>query len=488
VDWAVAGAEPEWGVTALAAVDELDAGDVWASVRFPLPVTPPRKSTLYNGLVADAAVAVVREVVAKAADPAFIAEPQDYSRPDVIGRPRPLLRQPDRAFRWSDDARQIVRTIRAADGRPGVLSVLCGRPVYLYDAHLGDPIDGAPGTVAARRNGAVLVRAGGRGIWIGQLRRRPEPGEHTLKLPATAVLGDLVEAVPVAPLSLTDDGRPRYREIGYRRHGAVGVLTFDLYNGAMCTESCRRLLDALRYALRQDTRVLVLRGGEVFGNGIHLTVIEAAADPAAEAWQNILAIQDVCQEIITAERQLLVAAIGGNAGAGGLMLALGADHVLVRDGVVLNPHYLTMGLHGAEYWTYTLPRRVGAAAAARLTGDCLPVDARHAAEIGLADAVLPGDREGFDAGLLRFAHDLAAGDVERALTVKRGRRAADERDRPLADYRAAELAQMRRDLFDDRRGFAEARRAFVYKERPAATPGRLTRHHARPVVAPLARL
>ena len=42
------------------------------------------------------------------------------------------------------------------------------------------------------------------------------------------------------------------------------------------------------------------------------------------------------------------------------MLALAADQVWCRAGAVLNPHYRLMGLHGSEYWTYTLPRRVGA--------------------------------------------------------------------------------------------------------------------------------
>ena len=55
----------------------------------------------------------------------------------------------------------------------------------------------------------------------------------------------------------------------------------------------------------------------------------------------------------------VVVAVGGNAGAGGVMLALGADRVVLRDGVVLNPHYRTMGLFGSEYWTYVLPRRIG---------------------------------------------------------------------------------------------------------------------------------
>ena len=52
-------------------------------------------------------------------------------------------------------------------------------------------------------------------------------------------------------------------------------------------------------------------------------------------------------------------------------------------------------------------------------------------------------------------------------------RADDERRRPLEAYRVQELAEMSRDIFDDRHGFAAARRAFVTKQRPvpAAQPG-----------------
>ena len=140
------------------------------------------------------------------------------------------------------------------------------------------------------------------------------------------------------------------------------MVSFDFYNGAMSTGQCRRLTAALRHAAAQDTSVLVVSGGEIFSNGIHLNVIEAAADPAGEAWRNINAIDDVCRAIIDCP-QLVVAAVGGNAGAGGVMLALGADRVLLRDAVVLNPHYQTMGLYGSEYWTYVLPRRIGRQAA-----------------------------------------------------------------------------------------------------------------------------
>ena len=67
------------------------------------------------------------------------------------------------------------------------------------------------------------------------------------------------------------------------------------------------------------------------------------------------------------------------------MLALAADEVWCRAGAVLNPHYRLMGLYGSEYWTYTLPRRVGPEAAERLTREALPVERRRRAALGLVD-------------------------------------------------------------------------------------------------------
>ena len=129
----------------------------------------------------------------------------------------------------------------------------------------------------------------------------------------------------------------------------------------MSTGQCRRLLAAYRHAQARPVKVIVLGPPrDFFGNGIHLNVIEAAADPGGESWRNINAIDDLVHAILTNTGQLTVAALAGNAAAGGLMLALAADQVWCRSGAVLNPHYRLMGLHGSEYWTYTLPRRVGA--------------------------------------------------------------------------------------------------------------------------------
>ena len=90
--------------------------------------------------------------------------------------------------------------------------------------------------------------------------------------------------------------------------------------------------------------------------------IEAADEPAEESWRNITAMDDFVLEVLNTRSQLTIAALGGNAGAGGALMALAADRVYARRGVVLNPHYKGMGgLYGSEYWTYTLPRRVGRA-------------------------------------------------------------------------------------------------------------------------------
>jgi putative two-component system hydrogenase maturation factor HypX/HoxX len=452
LDRAILDTEPVWGVTALQAIEELDGGPIWAHRTFPMPADPPRRSALYGGLVTAAAVACALEVVEHAADPSFEPTPLCDTVREVPGtRKRPLLKQADRQFDWASDAVDIVRQIRAADGFPGIRSVLRGEQVSVFDARLGTGV-GTPGEILGRYRGYLLVAAGQGAVWIGQLKR---PGG--IKLPATTVL----PVADVAPL------RHGPRDIWYRRNGLAGELTFSFYNGAAGVDQCRRLESALRKAAEQDTQVLVLRSSpEVFCNGIHLGEIEAAPDPATTAWNNIRALNGVCRALIETRHQLTIAAYAGPAGAGGVMLGLGADVVTGRGGVMLNPYY-DIGLYGSELHTLTLPHRVGHEMAAHLMSAKLPISTDRAAHIGLVDLVGPPDPADFDEWLHDVAHRYTDPAAWREVLHTR-----TPAFRPLDYYETQELAEMAQDVYDDRAGFAAARSAFIHKQPTKRSPTR----------------
>jgi putative two-component system protein, hydrogenase maturation factor HypX/HoxX len=147
------------------------------------------------------------------------------------------------------------------------------------------------------------------------------------------------------------------------------------------------------------------------------------------------------------------------------MLALAADHVYARSGVVLNPHYRSMGdLYGSEYWTYTLPRRVGTRRALELTLSCKPIGTRAAREMGFVDDAFGEDSWAFEAQLRERAKRLAQDPEFRLmLRKKHERRLDDEHVKPLADYRADELEQMRVNFFGPDPAYHEARRHFVFQ-------------------------
>ena len=481
LDWAIMDGATRWGVTVLQANAEMDAGDIWASVEFPVPRCS--KSSLYRTEVADAALEAVLLAVTRFEGGRYRPEPLDYGRPGVTGRCRPPCRQEHRRIDWrAEPTSSVLAKLRAADSSPGVLDVIGGDEYYLCGGHEEDQLCGDPGAVVARRGGAVCRATVDGAVWIPQLRRRPAPGgPATCKLPATLALRGSLADVPEIPAPLTvPAGRRTYQEISYRESSGVGYLEFSFPGGAMSTGQCLRLLAAYRHAQRRPVRVIVLGGRrDFFGNGIHLNVIETADDPATESWCNINAIDDLVEAILTTTDRLTVAALAGNAAAGGLMLALAADEVWCRSGAVLNPHYRLMGLHGSEYWTYTLPRRVGAEQAARLTEACLPVSPASALRCGLVDQVIEGGTDRYRAQVLAHAERLAHSPRYPQLVAAKARQlAAATAVRPLIAYRQAELAAMSRNFFDPREPYARLRRAFVYKHEPTRTPPHLADRQA----------
>ena len=396
-----------------------------------------------------------------------------------------MVRAADRAVDWCrDDVATVLRRVRSADGNPGVVATLAGRELRIHDARPAPTLAGEPGTLVARSGPAVAVAARDGAVWIGH--GRDPVGRHPFKLPMTLLLGDAAAALADVTID-TDAG---YREIAYEERGAVGVLRFAFLNGAMGTAQCERLLAAYRAALARPTRVVVLAGGSDFwSNGMHLNLIEAAASPADESWRNINAIDDLAEAVIRTESHLVVSALAGNAGAGGVFLARAADEVWLRDGVVLNPHYKDMGnLYGSEFWTYLLPRAAGEENAARITAARLPMGAAEATRLGLADRVLPGCRDAFEQALWREAGAMAtSAGFEARLAAAVRRRREDEAARPLAAYRDDELARMRLNFHGFDPSYHVARYNFVHRRPRSRTPVTLARHRDRRLQAGPAR-
>ncbi|XP_078666837.1 hydrogenase maturation factor HoxX-like [Branchiostoma floridae x Branchiostoma belcheri] len=479
IDWALKEGAPEWGVTVLQAADEMDAGDIWAACKFPVS-RQGTKSSLYSKEVTKAAVLSVLGAI-DALERGVPPTPLDYTHPEVKGELRRKLTAEDRQVDWAQPAEDVARTVRACDSQPGALGTLRlpgqghheQQEFSLFGACVEGDLDMVrrlkkvregrvdPGDVIGRRNGAILVSSGGdTAVWISHLKASPK--KTSLKLPATSVLPSA--DIPPLPISLSDPvpygARPKtFQDIWTTCQDGVCYVHFDFYNGAMSTEQCRRLEQVL-LGLDKDPEcsVVALMGGyNFFSNGIHLNVIESSECAAAESWANITAIDDVVKAIFRLRNKVTVSVLQGNAGAGGVMMALAADRLVGHAGVVLNPHYAKMALFGSEYWTYSLPQRVGIPAAEELTTQLQPVLAPKARDMGLLDDVIGSDAAELNAQLhlkcLRLQSD--------ARDILRTKRAATASLWfVLEKHRQEELERMQH-CFQDQEYHAR-RRAFVY--------------------------
>lgn len=463
LDRAILRDEAQWGVTLLQAEAELDAGPVWATANFPM--RRATKSSLYRHEVTEATVRAVLEAIDRL---------PDYRagrwRPTRVppGPLLPLLQAEARAIDWTrDDTATVLRKLYSADGSPGVQDRLLGHPCRLFNARPYDA-SGRPGELLGRAARGIVRATVDGAVWIGHLRRPDAP--RPFKLPALLALPEAAELAELPE---------RAAVIRYEEAEGVGYLHFDFYNGAMGTEACKALLAAYAQACARPTRVIVLLGGtDFFSNGMDLNLIEAADSPADESWRNINAMDDLCQAIIETDDRITVAALQGNAGAGGAFLALAADEVWVREGVVLNPHYRNMGnLYGSEYWTYLLPRRLGGEGAQRLMQGRLPLGARAALRLDLIDARLAPNHAAFLHEVRQRATALVhAPDYALRLQRKQAQRAADEARKPLATHRAEELTHMQRNFYGFDVSYHVARQRFVHKTPHSWTPRHLARH------------
>ncbi|KAG5997535.1 hypothetical protein E4U52_003813 [Claviceps spartinae] len=450
-------------------------------------------------------------------------------------RHRPLLKAAQRDFNVKTHAAAAIsRRIRSSDSQPGCLSGVFGRKLYLYGGMIEDPAllsctgqSIPPGSIVAVRDEAVCIATcDNKGIWITHIRQVKTKNQVALwpKVPAASGLSQLglLPAMPASSESLLPQEATNRWSKSY--HGTfqdiwvdfvsdgqkrIAYLYFDLYNGAMSTSQCRRMVQCLEDIMASDEAsdaanddddasvlplaAVVLMGGDgYFSNGVHLNVIEAAADPALESWYNINAINDVVQKMLQdfpSHGITTVAALRGNAAAGGVALATACDLVVAGPDVVLNPAYRALGLYGSEYHSVSYPGRCGAYGARTALRSMTPLSAHDARDMGLVDHVLSQQEqqapspESLDASMRRYIEGLFLssrdGSPSGVLSTRVGawKQNVDTSPSALALARATELGQMSMDFWSARSERYHTRRAdFVRKAKPASTPLRFATH------------
>lgn len=479
LDYAILNEEKIWGTTIIEASAEWDSGDIWASYEFPMRTA--RKSSIYRNEITEAAVKGIFEALYKLEN-GIPPEPLDYSNQNIKGKWNPYLKQEQRKINWEKDPTKLVlKKIYASDSHPGVLDIIENKEIYLFNAFEEKELSKEfkskkPGEWLAKRDNALLRKTLDGAVWIQTMKLKKD--NPTLKLPSTYILPEIEEKIPEIPIGFFKKENT-FQEIYYTIEDKIGYLYFNFYNGAMSTNQCKNLLKAYKELKNHNIEVIVLMGGEdFFSNGIHLNIIENSESPALESWHNIQAMDDLCEEIIKDTTHLTISVFRGNAGAGGCYLALTCDYVFAKKGVILNPHYKSIGnLYGSEYWTYLLPKRVKEDSIKSIINLRLPISTKKAKEIGFIDDEIVPYNHNFEIILKNFIKDFIKKiDLKKFIQYKKMKREEDEMHKPLQKYRDEELEQMKRNFFGFDPSYHIARYYFVYKIRNFRTPLYLAKH------------
>jgi putative two-component system hydrogenase maturation factor HypX/HoxX len=393
LEWALWQEKKEWGGVWLRANALYDGGDIYASGQFKLRES--YQSSIYRQEELTLAVSLLDEL--------FDDIKKDRKSPQILNK---IHQNFTIKIDWQrDSTKEIVKKINVLDSYPGVRENLLGLECHLFGAWEEEQLKGgSPKEIIAKRDGAICLSTIDGALWISHLK----PIEN-FKLPATYVLKEKLKGVKEQRLPLVfDRSYKTFYEISSTQDGDVVSLCFNFHNGAMNAQQCIRLKYAFEY-LKEQAKVIVLMGGlDFFSNGIHLNILEDSKKNGEDGWSNINAMNELVQSIIFADDVITVASLHRNSGAGGVFLALACDYVVASKSAVLNPHYKTLGLSGSEYHTYTLPKRVGKAMAAKLLDACLPISAVHAKKIGMIDELF--DTEGYFDRLRLFNQKLVEDD------------------------------------------------------------------------------
>ncbi len=453
LEYALQSYTKEWGLVVLHANSEYDGGDIYAEQHF--RVRDTYKASLYRQEIVKASL--------DALDGLFENIEKEKSVPQKLNPIHEHFTQAKRVIDWErDTTHTIIDKIYLSDSLPGVLDEILGVACYLYGVHKEEKFKGNPKEILAKRDGAICLGTIDGAVWITHLKV-----VGGFKLPATYVLKEKLQGIKEERLPLIfDKSYETFYEVSMEERDNVAYLCFGFHNGAMNTAQCIRLKYAVEY-LKTQCEVLVLIGGmDFFSNGIHLNILEDSAKQGEDGWANINAMNDLVSAILYADEVVTVASFARNAGAGGVFMGLACDYVVGREGVVLNPHYKTLGLSGSEYHTYTLPKRVGREAAQALLDDCLPLSVTKAKSLGMVDEVFAS--ENYYEALHTYAKSKYDDDF-----IWDKQDYLEENREKIEALKEKELEVMHPEFWDEQSDFHTLRQEFVYKVCPRETPERL---------------
>ena len=174
--------------------------------------------------------------------------------------------------------------------------------------------------------------------------------------------------------------------VTFDRPEKLNALTFDVY------ADLRDLLTELPH--RDDVRVLVITGqgrGFCSGGDVHEIIGELLKKDARE----LLDFTRMTGSVVQRMRECplpIIASMNGIAAGAGAVIALAADFRIMTESSSLAFLFTKVGLAGADMGSaYLLPRLVGLSKATELLVLGETLDAKAAADLGLAYAVVEDD-------------------------------------------------------------------------------------------------
>ncbi|MBS1877974.1 MAG: enoyl-CoA hydratase/isomerase family protein [Actinobacteria bacterium] len=177
--------------------------------------------------------------------------------------------------------------------------------------------------------------------------------------------------------------------------GPVATITLNRPQrlNALDDELLRTLVGRLRGCAGGEARVVILRGaGRSFCSGYDL---KEAPRPASEDLAEARRSAELTQEVTRALRSLplpVIAVVHGYAIGGGAEIALSCDLLLAAEDAVFGFPESAVGLSVTNGLSRSLPQLVGPMVARELVMVGERFDGRRAAELGLANRAVPGER------------------------------------------------------------------------------------------------